>query len=141
MWLKSALMNHYGIAKKGFNTYKKDKSADEMLRKIIEKDCSIWYENKYGSHFHKRFGFNGVSFKIDFDDNIVDAKIMMSYYTHKASNIHRLYNYLLTEKEYHTDLNDMIFDVTAKLLDERVIEIKFSYNKDKILESSGESII
>ena len=57
----------------------------------------------------------------------------MRYYTHKSSNIHRLYDYLLTEKEYHTDLNDMIFDVTAKFLDESTIEITFSYDKDKAL--------
>ena len=133
MWLKSALQDHYGIARKGFNTYKKDKSVDEMLEKIIEKDCAEWYMRKYGNPYTHRMYGSTASFNIDFDNNKVDVKIMMRYYSHKSSNIHRLYEYLLTEKEYHTNLNNMIFDVTAKLLDESVIEITFSYDKDKVL--------
>ena len=133
MWLKSALENHYNIPKKCHTEYKKDKTIDEMLSRIIQSDCAEWYKRKYAcSYFHNRYG-STASFNIDFDNNKVDVKIMMKYYTHRSSNIHRLYEYLLVEKEYNTKLDDMFYDVGAFLIDENAIEIIFYYNKDKIL--------
>ena len=134
MWLKSALENHYNIPKKCHTEYKKDKTIDEMLSRIIQSDCAEWYKRKHAcSYFHNHYG-STASFNIDFDNNKVDVKIMMKYYTHRSSNIHRLYEYLLVEKEYISKINDMFYEVRAYYIDENAIGISFKYNKDEVLK-------
>ena len=132
MWLKSAIEQHYGITRLK-REYNRNKTIDELLNRIILSDCAEWYMRKYGcSYFHTHYG-STASLNIDFDDCKVDVKILMKYYKHKSSNIHKLYEYLLTEKEYHTDLNDMFYDVNAKYIDESVIEFSFRYNMNNVL--------
>jgi hypothetical protein len=71
---------------------------------------------------------------IDFDNSTVDVKILMKYYTHKSSNIHKLYEFLSVEKEYDSKINDMFYEVHAYYIDEGTIGISFKYNKDEVLK-------
>jgi hypothetical protein len=131
MWLKSALQDHYGIVREGHSGHV-DKTIDELLNRIILSDCAEWYNTKFN-----RSWTNPpckASMKIDFDNNTVDVKILMKYYTHKSSNVHKLYEFLSAEKEYHTRLNDMFYEVHAYYIDESAIEISFKYNKDEVLK-------
>lgn len=134
MWLKSALENHYNIPKKCHTEYKKDKTINEMLSRIIQSDCAEWYKRKYTcSYFHNHYG-STASFNIDFDSNSIDVKILMKYYTHKSSNIHKLYEFLSVEKEYNSKINDMFYEVHAYYIDESAIGISFKYDKDEVLK-------
>lgn len=130
MWLKSALQDHYGIVREGHSGHI-DKTIDELLNKIILSDCADYYKRKLN---YRCYSPNKASIKIDFDNNSVDVKILMKYYIHKSSNIHKLYEFLSAEKEYHTDLNSMFYDVRAYYIDESAIGISFKYNKDEILK-------
>lgn len=130
MWLKSALQDHYGIIREGHSGHV-DKTIDELLNRIILSDCAEWYTNKTNRWYHTPCK---ASIKIDFDNNSVDVKILMKYYTHKSSNIYKLYDFLSTEKEYRVDLNDMFYDVYTYYIDESAIGISFKYNKDEILK-------
>ena len=130
MWLKSALQNHYGIVRKGHSGHL-NKTIDELLNKIILSDCAEWYMNKSSRWLPS---FCKASVRIDFDNSTVDIKVLMRYYTHKSSNIYKLYDFLSAEKEYHTDLNDMFYDVHAYYIDESAIGISFKYNKDEVLK-------
>lgn len=58
----------------------------------------------------------------------------MKYYTHKSSNIHKLYEFLSIEKEYDSKINDMFYEVHAYYIDENAIGISFKYDKDEVLK-------
>lgn len=131
MWLKSALQDHYGIIREGHSGHI-DKTIDELLNRIILSDCAEWYTSKIRPNYLR--GATKASLKIDYDNNTVDVKILMKYYTHKSSNIHKLYEFLSTEKEYRTDLNNMFYDVRAFYIDETAIGILFKYDKDEVLK-------
>jgi hypothetical protein len=132
MWLKSALQNHYGITRKGHSGHL-NKTIDELLNKIILMDCAEYYSRKVNFGFYKNT-LPKASMKIDFDNNVVDVKILMKYYTHKSSNIHKLYEFLSAEKEYNSKINDMFYEVHAYYIDESAIGISFKYNKDEVLK-------
>ena len=132
MWLKSALQNHYGITRKGHNGHINN-TIDELLNKIILSDCAEYYNREENPWYRSRSQAK-ASMKIDFDNNTVDVKILMKYYTHKSSNMHKLYDFLSAEKEYHTNLNDMFYEVHAYYIDESAIGITFKYNKDEVLK-------
>lgn len=133
MWLKSALQKHYGIVRKGHNG-NLNKTIDELLNKIILSDCAEWYTNEMYPYCCWWKGDTKASMKIDFDNNTVDVKILMKYYTHKSSNVHKLYEFLSVEKEYYTDLNYMFYNVHTYYIDESAIGISFKYNKDEVLK-------
>jgi hypothetical protein len=130
MWLKSALQYNYGIIREGHSGHV-DKTIDELLNRIILLDCADYYKRKINCGCYAPIK---ASMNIDFDNNSVHVKILMKYYTHKSSNIRKLYDILSVKKEYHTDLNDMFYDVTAWYIDETAIGISFKYNKDEILK-------
>ena len=130
MWLKSALQEHYGITRKGHSGHL-NKTIDELLNKIILSDCAEYYTVKTNPWFRSS---KQASLKIDFDNDTVDVKILMKYYTHKSSNIHKLYEFLSVEKEYNSKINDMFYEVHAYYIDESVIGISFKYNKDEVLK-------
>ena len=132
MWLKSALQEHYNITRKGHSGHI-NKTIDELLNKIILSDCAEYYTAKTNPWLR---GCNRIkaSMKIDFDNNVVDVKILMKYYTHKSSNIHKLYEFLSAEKEYNSKINDMFYEVRAYYIDESAIGITFKYNKDEVLK-------
>ena len=132
MWLKSALQNHYGITRKGHSGHL-NKTIDELLNKIILMDCAEYYVGKTNPWWHSGNRIK-ASMKIDFDNNTVDVKILMKYYTHKSSNIHKLYEFLSAEKEYNSKINDMFYEVHAYYIDESAIGISFKYNKDEVLK-------
>lgn len=132
MWLKSALQYHYGIIREGHSGHV-DKTIDELLNGIILSDCAEWYTDTRKA---KSWCYPPkASVKIDFDNSIIDVKIFMKYYTHKSSNVHKLYEFLSVEKEYRTDLNNMFYEIYAYYIDESAIGISFKYNKDEILKS------
>lgn len=131
MWLKSALQEHYGIIREGHSGHL-DKTIDELLNRIILSDCAEWYTNKMCPNYLR--GAIKSSLKINYDNNIVEVKILMKYYTHKSSNVRKLYEFLSAEKEYRTNLNDMFYEVYAYLIDESAIGISFKYNKDEVLK-------
>jgi hypothetical protein len=130
MWLKSALQEHYGITRKGHSEHL-NKTVDELLNRIILSDCAEYYNEKTNPWYSNRIK---ASLGIDFDNNVVDVKILMKYYTHKSSNIHKLYEFLSVEKEYNSKINDMFYEVHAYYIDESAIGITFKYNKDKVLK-------
>jgi hypothetical protein len=132
MWLKSALQNHYGITRKGHSGHL-NKTIDELLNKIILMDCAEYYSQKVNFGFYRNTSPK-ASMKIDFDNNAVDVKILMKYYTHKSSNIHKLYDFLSIEKEYDSKINDMFYEVHAYYIDENAIGISFKYDKDEVLK-------
>ncbi len=132
MWLKSALQEHYGITRKGHSGHL-NKTIDELLNKIILMDCAEYYNRKVNFCFYKNTS-SKASMKIDFDNNTVDVKILMRYYAHKSSNIHKLYEFLSVEKEYSSKINDMFYEVRAYYIDESAIGISFKYNKDEVLK-------
>lgn len=132
MWLKSALQKHYNVIRKGHSGHM-DKSIDELLNKIILFDCAEYYSSKVNFGFYRNISPK-ASMKIDFDNNIVDVKILMKYYTHKSSNIHKLYEFLSVEKEYNSKINDMFYEVHAYYIDEGTIGITFRYNKDEVFK-------
>lgn len=130
MWLKSALQEHYGIVRKGHSGHL-NKTIDELLNKIILSDCAEYYNEKTNPWYRNSIK---ASLGIDFDNNVVDVKILMKYYSHKSSNIHKLYEFLSVEKEYNSKINDMFYDVHAYYIDESAIGITFRYNKDEVLK-------
>ena len=130
MWLKSALQEHYGIIREGHSGHV-NKTIDELLNKIILSDCAEWYMNKPNRWLPS---FCKASLRIDFDNNTVDVKILMKYYTHKSSNVRKLYEFLSVEKEYNSKINDMFYEVHAYYIDESAIGISFKYNKDEVLK-------
>lgn len=132
MWLKSALQNHYNIVRKGHSGHI-NKTIDELLNKIILMDCAEYYNAKTNPWYRSGNRIK-ASMKIDFDNNAVDVKILMKYYTHKSSNIHKLYEFLSAEKEYDSKINDMFYEVHAYYIDESAIGISFKYNKDEVLK-------
>lgn len=132
MWLKSALQEHYGIVRKGHSGHL-DKTIDELLNKIILMDCAEYYVGKTNPWWRSGNRIK-ASMKIDFDNNTVDVKILMRYYTHKSSNIHKLYEFLSAEKEYSSKINEMFYEVRAYYIDESAIGITFKYNKDEVLK-------
>lgn len=132
MWLKSALQEHYGIVRKGHSGHT-NKTIDELLNKIILMDCAEYYSRKVNFCFYKNISPK-ASMKIDFDNNVVDVKILMRYYAHKNSNIHKLYEFLSAEKEYSSKINEMFYEVRAYYIDESAIGITFKYNKDEVLK-------
>lgn len=131
MWLKSALQNHYDIVRKGHSGHL-NKTIDELLNKIILSDCAEYYSRE--KNWYRTMSQAKASMKIDFDNNTVDVKILMKYYTHKSSNIHKLYDFLSEVKEYRTNLNDMFYEIHAYYIDESAIGISFKYNKDEVLK-------
>ena len=131
MWLKSALQEHYGIIREGHSGHV-DKTIDELLNRIILSDCAEWYTNKMRPNYLR--GAIKASMKIDFDNNSVDVKVLTKFYTHKSSNIHKLYDFLSEVKEYRTNLNNMFYEVHAYYIDESAIGISFKYNKDEALK-------
>lgn len=132
MWLKSALQEHYGITRKGHSGHL-NKTIDELLNKIILSDCAEYYSREE-SPWYRSVYQPKASMKIDFNNNSVDVKILMKYYTHKSSNIHKLYEFLSVEKEYDSKINDMFYEVHAYYIDESAIDITFKYNKDEVLK-------
>lgn len=132
MWLKSALQNHYGITRKGHNGHVNN-TIDELLNKIILMDCAEYYTAKTNTWYHSS-NQTKAYIKIDYDNNTVDVRILMKYYTHKSSNIHKLYEFLSVEKEYNSKINDMFYEVRAYYIDESAIGISFKYNKDEVLK-------
>ena len=132
MWLKSALQEYYGITRKGHSGHINN-TIDELLNKIILSDCAEYY-TRNENPFYRNVSQTKASIKIDFDNNTVDVKILMKYYTHKSSNIHKLYEFLSVEKEYHTDLYNLFYEVHAYYIDESAIGISFKYNKDEVLK-------
>ena len=124
------MQNHYGIIREGHGGHV-DKTVDELLNRIILSDCAEYYTAKTNLWYGNRIK---SSIKIDFDNNTVDVKILMKYYTHKASNIHKLYEFLSVEKEYNSKINDMFYEVHAYYIDEGTIGITFRYNKDEVLK-------
>lgn len=132
MWLKSAIEKEYGLHRER-REYKKDKTVDELLNRIILSDCAEWYMRQYGNPYTHIHHGSTASLDIDFDLQRVNVKIMMKYYQHKSSNIHKLYEYLLKEKVYHCRLNDMIYDVTTELEDVSEISITFYYDMNNVL--------
>lgn len=131
MWLKSALQDHYGIIREGHSGHV-DKTIDELLNRIILSDCAEWYTYKMYPNYLR--GAIKASMKIDFDNNTVNVKILMKYYTHKSSNIHKLYEFLSVEKEYDSKINDMFYEVHAYYIDESAIGITFKYDKNEVLK-------
>lgn len=132
MWLKSALQNHYGITRKGHSGHLNN-TIDELLNKIILSDCAEYYTAKTNP-WYRDCNRSKASMKIDFDNNVVDVKILMRYYAHKSSNIHKLYEFLSVEKEYNSKINDMFYEVHAYYIDESAIGISFKYDKDEVLK-------
>lgn len=132
MWLKSALQEHYGIVRKGHCGHA-DKTIDELLNRIILSDCAEYYSSKVNFGFYRNTS-QKASLGIDYDNNTVDVKILMKYYTHKSSNIHKLYEFLSVEKEYNSKINDTFYEVHAYFIDESAIGITFKYNKDEVLK-------
>ena len=132
MWLKSALYEHYGIVRKGHSGHL-NKTIDELLNKIILSDCAEYYNEKTNPWYRSSNRIK-ASLGIDYDNNVVDVKILMKYYTHKSSNVHKLYEFLSVEKEYNSKINDMFYEVHAYFIDESAIGITFKYNKDEILK-------
>lgn len=132
MWLKSALQNHYGITRKGHSGHT-NKTIDELLNKIILSDCAEYYSREENP-WYRNVSQVKASIKIDFDNNTVDVKILMKHYTHKSSNIYKLYEFLSVEKEYNSKINDMFYEVRAYYIDESAIGITFKYNKDEVLK-------
>ena len=132
MWLKSALQEHYGIIRKGHSGHLNN-TIDELLNKIILSDCAEYHSREENPWYRSRCQAK-ASMKIDFDNHFVDVKILMKYYTHKSSNIHKLYEFLSVEKEYNSKINDMFYEVHAYFIDESAIGITFKYNKDEVLK-------
>lgn len=132
MWLKSALQEHYGITRKGHSGHLNN-TIDELLNKIILMDCAEYYHGKTNPWYRSGNRVK-ASLKINYDNNTVDVKILMKYYTHKSSNIHKLYEFLSIEKEYNSKINDMFYEVHAYYIDEGTIGILFKYNKDEVLK-------
>jgi hypothetical protein len=132
MWLKSALQEHYNITRKGHSGHL-NKTIDELLNKIILMDCAEYYTIKTNP-WYRSGNRNKASMIIDFDNSTVDVKILMKHYTHKSSNIHKLYEFLSVEKEYDSKINDMFYEVYAYYIDESAIGITFKYNKDEVLK-------
>ena len=132
MWLKSALQEHYGIVRKGHSGHL-NKTIDELLNKVILSDCAEYYSREENP-WYRSISRPKASMKIDFDNNTVDVKILMKYYTHKSSNIHKLYEFLSVEKEYDSKINDMFYEVHAYYIDESAIGISFKYDKDEVLK-------
>ena len=131
MWLKSALQDHYGIIREGHSGHL-NKTIDELLNRIILSDCAEWYTCKMYPNYLR--GAIKASLGIDYDNNVVDVKILMKYYTHKSSNIHKLYEFLSVEKEYNSKINDMFYEVRAYYIDKSAIGISFKYDKDEVLK-------
>lgn len=132
MWLKSALQEHYGITRKGHNGHLNN-TIDELLNRIILSDCAEYYTRNENSCY-RSVSQTKAFIKIDFDNNTVDVKILMKYYTHKSSNVRKLYEFLSVEKEYNSNINDMFYEVHAYYIDESAIGISFKYNKDEVLK-------
>lgn len=132
MWLKSALQNHYDIIRKGHNGHINN-TIDELLNKIILMNCAEYYTTKTNPWW-RRGNQIKASLGIDYDNNTVDVKILMKYYTHKSSNVRKLYEFLSVEKEYNSRINGMFYEVHAYFIDESAIAISFKYNKDEVLK-------
>ena len=132
MWLKSALQEHYGITRKGHSGHLNN-TIDELLNKIILSDCAEYYHGETNPWYRSGNRVK-ASLEINYDNNTVDVKILMKYYTHKSSNIHKLYEFLSVEKEYNSKINEMFYEVHAYYIDEGAIGISFKYNKDEVLK-------
>jgi hypothetical protein len=75
MWLKSALQEHCGIIREGHCGHV-DKTVDEFLNRIILSDCAEYYSSKMNFGFYRNTSPK-ASMKIDYDNNVVDVKILM----------------------------------------------------------------
>ena len=127
MWLKTELMKHYNIKQPNKNTHNPNKTINEILNKIVEKDLA-----KYNT---RRYYNPPIKTTIDFDNNKIISFIDVEYFQHKNSNIHKLYEFLKENNNMFTLTNDTEkFRSFIAQLKETDIILTVYYDETKILE-------
>ena len=128
MWLKTELMKHYNIKQPNKNTHNPNKTINEILNTIVEKDLA--------KHYNKRTYYKSpINTTIDFDNNKIISFIDIKYFQHKSSNIHKLYEYLKENNNMLTLTNDTEkFRSFIAQLKETNIILTVCYDETKILE-------
>ena len=127
MWLKTELMKHHNIKQPNKNTHNPNKTINEILNKIVEKDLAKYNKRRY---------YNPpIKTTIDFDNNKIISFIDVEYFQHKNSNIHKLYEYLKENNNMFTLTNDTEkFRGFIAQLKETDIILTVYYDETKILE-------
>lgn len=132
MWLKTELMKHHNIKQPNKNTYNPNKTMNEILIKIVEKDLAKYY-NKHT--YYK----SPINTTIDFDNNKIISFIDVKYFQHKSSNIHKLYEYLKENDNMFILTNDTEkFRSFIAQLKENQIILTVYYDETKILKDDKE---
>lgn len=127
MWLKTELMKHHNIKQPNKNTHNPNKTINEILNKIVEKDLAKYNKRRY---------YNPpIKTTIDFDNNKIISFIDVEYFQHKSSNIHKLYEYLKENNNILTITNDTEkYRSFIAQLKETDIILTVYYDETKILE-------
>ena len=99
MWLKTELMKYHNIKQPNKNTHNPNKTMNEILNKIVEKDLAKYYNKRT---YYK----SPINTTIDFDNNKIISFIDVKYFQHKSSNIHKLYKYLKENNNVFVLTND-----------------------------------
>ena len=130
MWLKTELMKYHNIKQPNKNTHNPNKTMNEILNKIVEKDLAKYYNKRT---YYK----SPINTTIDFDNNKIISFIDVKYFQHKSSNIHKLYEYLKENNNVFVLTNDtgkyksFIAQLSMKETD---IILTVYYDETKILE-------
>lgn len=133
MWLKTELMKHHNIKQPNKNTYNSNKTINEILNKIVEKDLGKYYKCSY-------YKLPIINTTIDFDNNKIISVIDLKYFQHKSSNIHKLYEYLKENNNMITLTNDTEkFKSFIAQLKETDIILTVYYDETKILKDDNGS--
>ena len=128
MWLKTELMKHHNIKQPNKNTHNPNKTINEILNKIVEKDLAKYYNKRT---YYK----SPINTTIDFDNNKIISFIDVKYFQHKSSNIHKLYEFLKENNNMLTLTNDTEkFRSFIAQLKETNIILTVCYDETKILE-------
>ena len=127
MWVKTELMKHHNIKQPNKNTYNPNKTINEILNKIVEKDLAKYYNKRT---YYKL----PINTTIDFDNNKIISFIDVKYFQHKSSNIHKLYEYLKENNNMFMLTNDTEkFRGFIAQLKETNIILTVYYDETKIL--------
>ena len=128
MWLKTELMKYHNIKQPNKNTHNPNKTINEILNKIVEKDLAKYYNKRT---YYK----SPINTTIDFDNNKIISFIDVKYFQHKSSNIHKLYEFLKENNNMLTLTNDTEkFRSFIAQLKETNIILTVCYDETKILE-------
>ena len=128
MWLKTELMKHHNIKQANKNTHNPNKTMNEILNRIVEKDLAKYYNKRT---YYK----SPINTTIDFDNNKIISFIDVKYFQHKSSNIHKLYEFLKENNNMLTLTNDTEkFRGFIAQLKETDIILTVYYDETKILK-------